>query len=115
MVQNPAWKITAMLAKVPPCDYLPEARRFEQDAIAAGTLSDDWAREWKAFCWQRFKRPEMRCAFCDKPDAQRPIMCNPEDDSTQKFRWFCDSWCQARFETNQSKPVPVITSLFGDI
>lgn len=56
MVQNPAWKITAMLAKVPPCDYLPEARRFEQDAIAAGTLSDDWRKEWHDHCQRRMMR-----------------------------------------------------------
>lgn len=101
----PTWRIIAMLAQVPQSEYLDEVRRFEADMLAEVRLSDNWGQEWKAFCWRRFKRPEMRCAFCDKPDAQRPIMCNPEDESSQKFRWFCNSWCQARFETNQPRPV----------
>lgn len=93
-----------MLAKIPQDEYLSEVRRFEQDAIASGMVSDDWLREWKVFCWKRLKGPGMRCAFCDKPDAQLPIMCNPEDESSQKFRWYCDSWCLAQYETNQPRP-----------
>lgn len=100
----PNWRITAMLAKVAQESYLDEVRRFEADMLAAGSLSADWARSWRDWLWQRFKRPEVRCAFCDKPEATRPVECNPVDDSSQTFRWFCDSWCQARFETNQPRP-----------
>lgn len=47
------WKIAAMLAKVPPSDYLPEARSFENHHLAAGTLSADWAEMWKTWCKDR--------------------------------------------------------------
>lgn len=51
------WQITAMLAKIPPADYLTEVRKFEADAISAGTLSDDWAENWHAHCHRRLVAP----------------------------------------------------------
>lgn len=111
----PGWKIFAMLASIPPDQYLDEVRLFETHHIAEATQSPDWGKQWRDWCWKRFKRPEMRCAFCDKPDAERPVMCNPEDESTQKFRWFCNSWCQAQFETNQPRPQIEEPGLFGSI
>lgn len=101
-----------MLAKVGHDQYLDEVRAFELFHIAEGTESSDWPRQWRDWCWKRFKRPEMRCAFCDKPGADRPVMCNPEDESSQRFRWFCDSWCESRWGTNQPKPK---VGLFGSI
>lgn len=58
----PNWRIIAMLAKIPQSDYLAEVRAFELHHIAAGTLSDDWAREWKAWCHKRLvtREPEIR-------------------------------------------------------
>lgn len=59
----PQWKITAMLAKIPPADYLAEVRKFEADAIANGTLSDNWADAWYAHCHRRLVAPVEEAAF----------------------------------------------------
>ena len=105
------WKIIAMLARIPPTEYLSEVRRFEQDAIAAGTLSDDWMGEWKAFCWRRFK-PEMICAFCRKEtDGDRVMQINPATaDSSPEFGGSATATCQANWETGQ---LPKRPRLFG--
>ena len=108
----PAWQIPAMLAKVPQSDYLPEVRAFETHHIAAGTLSDNWALQWREWCYRRFKRPEPRCAFCRKEtDGERVVRINPATaDSPPEFRWFCNTACQANWETGQ---LPKRPRLFG--
>ena len=46
----PSWPIWTMLAKIP-CDrYEATARMFEAHHRGAGTVSDDWMREWKQWC-----------------------------------------------------------------
>jgi hypothetical protein len=57
------WAITAMLAKIPQADYLSEVRKFEADAIANGTLSDDWAGNWHAHCHRRLVAPVKEETF----------------------------------------------------
>lgn len=44
-----------------------------------------------------------RCTFCCRYGADRRVEANPPDDSTQVFRFFCNSGCQANWETNQTK------------
>ena len=51
-----------------------------------------------------FGAPVMRCAFCRKWGAPVKVRCNPPDDSTEIHRWFCDTTCLAKFETNQERP-----------
>ena len=57
------WAITAMLAKIPPADYLAEVRKFETDAIANGTLSDNWGEAWHAHCHRRLVAPVEEAPF----------------------------------------------------
>lgn len=44
-----------------------------------------------------------RCSFCRKYGVNRRVEANPPDDCTQIFRFFCDSSCQANWETNQPR------------
>ena len=53
MQDFPGWKVAAMLARIPPDEYLSEARRFEADALANGTLSEDWSGAWRDHCRRR--------------------------------------------------------------
>jgi hypothetical protein len=46
----PAWKIAAMLANIPTEEYEVVAGAFERHHRAAGTVSDDWPGQWKAWC-----------------------------------------------------------------
>lgn len=46
----PSWPISAMLANIRPEDYEATARAFETHHRGAGTVSDDWMREWKQWC-----------------------------------------------------------------
>jgi hypothetical protein len=45
---NGAWRIQAMLARIPDGEYATIYTRFERQA--RGRVSDDWMCEWKAFC-----------------------------------------------------------------
>lgn len=54
------WRITAMLNKIPDIDYEATATAFERHHRDAGTLSDDWGREWRDWCRRvLFSRPRM--------------------------------------------------------
>ncbi len=67
------WQIAAMLACIEPADYDATAADFEAHHRAAGTLSDDWRREWKAWCHevlmrafsQRLKRKPAKVGLFD--------------------------------------------------
>ena len=110
--RTPAWQIPAMLAKIPQSDYLSEVRAFETHHIHNQTLSEDWGRSWREWCYSRFKRPDPVCAFCNKKtDGERVVKVNPATaDSPPEFRWFCNTACQGNFETNQPRKRP---RLFG--
>jgi hypothetical protein len=46
----PSWPIWAMLEKIPCLEYEATARAFEAHHRGVGTVSDDWTREFKAWC-----------------------------------------------------------------
>ena len=64
------WRIQAMLAKIPPDDYLPTARAFEIHHIASGTVSTDWRAEWRSWCRDILvRRGQIAGRFDPAPEA----------------------------------------------
>lgn len=51
-----------------------------------------------------------RCAWCWKSDATRKVAIGG-DDSTEGYRYFCNTTHQANWETNQPRPVPVMVPI----
>lgn len=60
-----SWRVWAMLSKIPQSDYDVTAAAFETHS--RGMLSDDWVREWRAWCRDiltgRRERPMRRGLF----------------------------------------------------
>lgn len=58
--------------------------------------------------------PGVRCSFCSSYVPRLRIECNPIDDYTQIFRFFCNANCLAKWGTAQPRPLPEIKAgLFG--
>lgn len=51
-----------------------------------------------------FGHPVRRCSFCGKWNATLRRECNPPDDSTEVYRWWCDTTCEANWGTGQAAP-----------
>lgn len=47
------WKIIAMIYRVPQEQYNAEARRFATYHIQNETMSADWRRTWRDWCYHR--------------------------------------------------------------
>lgn len=65
------WQITAMLASIPPADYLTEARAFESHHLGQQTLSADWGERWRAWCRERSPRQPPVAHSARTTHAQR--------------------------------------------
>lgn len=46
----------------------------------------------------------MICTYCHGRPAPLWVRMNPEDDTTETFRFFCGAACLANYGTNQPAP-----------